>query len=346
MAKKTEAYDKLRADVAAGTPEKLYVFYGEESYLKEHYKQRLMQQMSEGGLGDFNVTVLDGDAVTADALTDAVESLPAMSDRKLLLIRDFNFSKPPADTKELLTQFLVELPEYLCLIFYFDTLEYKPDKRMKLWQVLEKNAQVVEFKRAPQSELNAWIKRRFQALGKNIDTADCEYLTFQCGGLMTNLASEIDKIASGTLADAVSAKEIDLLASKALEAQIWQLTDKVSGGDHRAAIETLRDLLAMRFEPVVLSGAIAKQIEKLYGAKLAMNMGYGEGELMKLFAIRSQYPASLLLKAARKKSLPWLRRALLLCNQADQELKSNLSDANRTLELLLLRLARLEEGAR
>ena len=49
--------------------------------------------------------------------------------------------------------------------------------------------------------------------------------------------------------------------------------------------------------------------------------------------------ARLLLQAARRRSLPWLRRALILCDQADRELKSSLPDDGRILELLLLRMA-------
>ena len=110
-----------------------------------------------------------------------------------------------------------------------------------------------------------------------------------------------------------------------------------------AAIRTLRDLLALKFEPVVLAGSIGKQVQKLYAAKLAQQAGLGESALMELFHMRSSYPAKLLRQAAGKRSLPWLRRALLLCDQADKELKSNTPDDARVLELLLLRMAAEKE---
>lgn len=339
--KKTEnaAYVKLRRDVAEGHAEKLYLFYGEEAYLKEHYKDRLFQMFGGGGFADFNVIALDGDAVTLDGLTDAVESLPVMSERKLIFLRDFNLSRPPAELKDPLIGILENLPDYVCMVFYFDSLEYKPDKRLKLWQTALKQGQAVEFARAPQSELTPWIKRRFDTHEKRIDTADCEYLTFVCGSLMTNLGSEIDKIASGTPGGLVTRQQIDQLASRVLEAQIYQLTDCISNNDTSAAIRTLRDLLALKFEPVVLAGSIAKQVQKLYAAKLVQQAGLREDKLMELFSMRSSYPAKLLMSAARRRSLPWLRRALALCSQADYELKSNIPDDARVLELLLMRMA-------
>ena len=94
----------------------------------------------------------------------------------------------------------------------------------------------------------------------------------------------------------------------------------------------------------MLAGAIARQVQKLYAAKLVLQQGMGEEKLMGLFAMRSSYPAKLLLRAAQKRSLPWLRRALHLCAQADVELKSNVPDDARVLELLLLRMAAPEGG--
>lgn len=340
---KNTAYDKLRQDVDQGSLEKLYLFYGEESYLKEHYRDRIFSLIGGEAFAQFNQVVLDGDSLTLDDLVDSVESLPVMSEKKLILIRDLNLSRPPVGLREQLPEILENLPDTLCMILYFDALEYKPDKRLKTWQAALKAGQAVEFAKAPQGELTAWIKRRFAALGKEIDSGECEYLTFVCGSLMTNLASEIDKIAAGTMEKRIDRQAIDQLASRALEAQIYQLTDYISKGDTVAAIRTLRDLLALKFEPVVLAGSIGKQVQKLYAAKLAQQAGLGESALMELFHMRSSYPAKLLRQAAGKRSLPWLRRALLLCDQADKELKSNTPDDARVLELLLLRMAAEKE---
>ncbi len=339
--KKSEnaAYAKLRQDVAEERLERLYLFYGEETYLREHYKNRIFEIIGGQGMAEFNIVSLDGDGLTLDELTDGVESLPVMGEKKLIFVRDLNLSRPPAGVKEGLPELLGNLPDYVCMVLYFDALEYKPDKRLKTWQAALKAGQAVEFTKAPQNELIPWIARRFAAAGRQIDKAECEYLTFVCGSLMTNLASEIEKIAAGALGQTVTRQDIDSLACRALEAQIYQLTDCVSSGDSAAAIRVLRVLLAMKFEPVALAGAIAKQTQKLYAAKLIQQAGQGQETLMELFHMRSGYPARLLLQAARRRSLPWLRRALILCDQADRELKSSLPDDGRILELLLLRMA-------
>ena len=60
---------------------------------------------------------------------------------------------------------LGDLPDYVCLVFYFDVLEGKPDKRTKLYKTLEKTACFADFAHQEEHELVAWIERRVRALG-------------------------------------------------------------------------------------------------------------------------------------------------------------------------------------
>ena len=55
-AKKTkkEAFQKLKDDLKAGIPGCAYIFYGEESYLREFYLGELRKQLVPGGFEEFN----------------------------------------------------------------------------------------------------------------------------------------------------------------------------------------------------------------------------------------------------------------------------------------------------
>lgn len=332
------AYRKLKADLAAGRAERLYVLYGEEDYLKSYYLGKL-RALCAGPFGELGETVLDAEHVTLDALTDAVDSVPFGSERKLVLVRDYPLMQPKGALKEALPELLAGLPDYICLVFFFEALEFKPDKRLTLYKTLEKHGQLVEFRRAPASDLIPWLKRRFFALGKTIETADCDYMLFLCGSAMTNLVTEVDKIAAGVPGPRIARADIDRLGSRVLEANVFQLTDKLLEGDGAAALALLRDLFDLREEPPVILGAVAAQFRRLYGARLAMDAGKSEQYVADLFGFRSSYPAQMAMRAARRRRLPELRRMQLLCLQADLELKSNNSDPLRTLELLLLRAA-------
>ena len=332
------AYRKLKADLAEGRAERLYVLFGEEDYLKSYYLGKL-RALCAGPFAELGEAVLDAEHVTMDALSDAIDSVPFGSERKLVLVRDYPLLQPKGPLKEALPSLLEGLPDYICLVFYFEALEFKPDKRLLLYKTLEKCGQLVEFRRAPSADLIPWLKRRFFALGKSIETADCDYMLFLCGASMTNLITEVDKIAAGTPGGRVVRADIDRLGSRVLEAGVFDLTDKLLEGDYARSLALLRDLLDMRQAPEMILGAIGAQFRRLYGARLAMEAGKGEQYVAELFGYRSSYPAKLAMQAARRRELPALRRLQSLCLQTDLDLKSNNADPQRTLELLLLRAA-------
>ena len=125
----------LKQDLAGNNPARLYLFYGEESYLKSHYLGMLEKQCA-GVFPDFDLVRLDGDTVTVDDLRDAIESLPMGGERKLVEVVDYNiYGSGPL--KEALPDILAQLPEYLCLVFVFEAVEYKPDKRTSMYKTVQ-----------------------------------------------------------------------------------------------------------------------------------------------------------------------------------------------------------------
>lgn len=331
-------FRKLKEDISAENPGKLYVFYGEEDYLKQHYLKEL-KRICGSPFEAFDVVVLDGEQVDADSLIDAVDSLPMGGERKLVILRDYKIWQPSGTLKDILPDLLENLPEYICIVIDCDSIEFKPDKRTAIYKILEKNGTLVDFRQATSADLIPWIKRRFYALGKKIETAECEYLIFLCGSSMTNLVAESEKIAAGTLREQVRMEDIRALASRVLEADVFALTDCILQGNYTKALTLLRDLFDMKHEPIAVLGAVSKQLQRLYGARLAMENGKGESYLANLYGFRSAYPAKLLLQSARRCEIGALRRIQLLCLETDIQLKSNLPDAHRAVELFLMKVA-------
>lgn len=332
------ALARLKEDLAAGTPASLYIFYGEEGYLKRYYLNQL-KALCVGAFPEFNLTLLDSEQVTAQTLTDAVDSVPMGSERKLIVLRDYKLFQPAGEMKDLLPELLSSLPEYVCLVFDFETVAFKPDKRLNLWKIVEKYGQVVEFAQSPSSSLIPWIKRHFYELKKTISTPDCEYLMFLCGASMDNLLTEIEKIAAGTAGDTVTRSDIEALGSRVLEATVFELTDSIIEGQYTRGLAILRDLFDMKQEPVAVLAAVTKQMQRLYGAKLAMAGGGSENSVAQLLGYRSTYPARRTMQSARRCKTQFLRWAQQACLDCDLAMKSNLPDAQRTLELLLLQMA-------
>ena len=338
--KSSEAYQKFKADLSAGTVGCAYIFYGEESYLREYYLGELRKKLVPAGFEEFNYHRLEGKDLTVQALTEMAEAMPMLSERTLIVVTDFDIFKLGEEQREKLISLLEDIPPYCCLVFVYDTVAYKPNKTMKkLCKAIGDHVQAVEFRAQDSSDLVAWIARRFRALDKEIDRQTAEYLIFTCGGLMTGLVPEISKIAAYAKGKAITQKDIDDVADPVLSAEVFKLSDAVLQGNYDLAASILGDLLKMQTEPIMILAALGSQLRRIYTARLAIDSGKDKYWLMELWDMKSDYPAKLLLSAAKRTTADWCADAVKMCQVLDRRMKSEKGiDAAGELKLLLVRL--------
>lgn len=334
----------LKRDLKAGEYGRLYLFHGEEHFLRDHYLQMLQKKLLDGPAAEFNYHRFTQENMRLDLLADAVEAMPMMAERSLVQVDDYDLSRLSEADRDRLTGILSDLPDYCTLVFVFDTVEYKVDGRYKrLKEALDQGLEV-EFRHQNQRELTAWIRKHFLAQGKDIGDRQCEYLTFLTGGDMTTLRSEIQKVAAYTSGPVVSDQDIQAVVIPVLDAEIFDLTEAITEGDFEKALQKLRTLLQMQEDPIKLLGAIGGQMRRLFYAKSILQDGKGESgvsEMIKTVSGRPPHPfvVQKTITAARRISDRFCQQAVVLCLETDAKLKSFSGDDQRTLELLLLRLA-------
>ena len=348
MAKKSgkeeDNLSALKQDLKTGQYGRLYFFYGEEHYLRDHYLQLMKNKLLDGPAEDFNYHRFTQENMNLQSFADAVEAMPMMAEWSVVQVDDYDLSKLNEGDREVLTAILSDIPEYCVVVFVFDTVEFKVDGRQKkLAEALDKGLKV-EFRRQSQRELNSWIRRHFKSHGKDIEDRQCEYLTFVTGGTMMALSAEIGKIASYTSGTLVTEQDINAVVIPVLDAEIFDLTDAIADGDYEKALIKLRTLLQMQEEPIPLLGAIGGAMRRLLYARIAMASGKGESALAELLkASQGRAPHSYVLQktmmTARRVSDSFCAAAVRLCMEADEKLKSYSGSDQRTLELLLLQLA-------
>ncbi len=337
----TAAYQKLKKDLREGTLGSLYVFHGEEAYLRDFYLGQMKRALLPAGMESFNLHTLNGKEFDLKTLGQLVDCLPMMGERTLVVVYDYDIYK--GDKDGLLT-LLGDLPEYVCLVFVYDLIDYKADARTKLAGLLKEKGSVVAFNRQGQGDLIDWIARRFRAMDHDISSEDAKYLIFLCGDLMNTLISEIGKIGSYAKEYRVTRRDIDAVATPQLDAVVFQLTDAIAAGSFDKAASVLGDLFHMREAPIKLLSVLGKQLRQLYSARLAIEQKKGTAYLMELWGLRSAYPAERLMQSARRFSLSWCRRAVMRCGEADLTMKSTGAPGEEVLIDLLMELA-VKKGA-
>lgn len=335
--KADNGFAQLKNALREKKPGRFYVLFGEEDYLRSYYLEQLKKQLLDDFTADFNFHRLNAETFSLQLLSDAMEALPMMAERSMILVEDVDLFSFRDDEREKLTELLSDVPDYCCLVLSYS--EFKPDKRMKkLWGAIEQNAVLAEFRYQSESELRSWIARHFRHYGKSVSPEVCSYLISLCGQSMTQLNGEIEKICAFSGADTVVRADVDAVVEPTLDAVSFQLSEALAKRDFDRALERMNALTKLQTEPILIVAAIGAQMRRLYAAKLCQKEGKGAQELSGLLKCHPSMASSAVVQA-KHFSERFCRQAVLLCAETDYLLKSSGGDENRLLELLVLRLA-------
>lgn len=313
--------------------ERLYIFYGEETYRRETAVGMIRRRLSPEGGFDWDTVELRGRSVTADIIAEAVSTPPVSAERKLVLVREFD------PLKNDITELAASLSDDVCLIFDMEDPAWKPDKRTKAYKELSKYGFFAEFNTALPEELEGFIRRCFKDRGHSIDRPEVEYLIFLCTNLMAGLLNEIEKIAAYAHGERITREDIDAVASRAVESRIFEMCDELAANHTGRALTMLSDLETSREPAIAVTAVIARQFRQLYAARLALESGRDRAAIMQLTGLRFPYHANRLIDSARRMPLPLLRYALIACMEADAELKSSRAADYDTVRMLIMRYA-------
>ena len=334
-------YEALRAAIKAGVPANLYIFYGEERYLLQTMARQLKELLIPGGFEEFNYHRLTGKGLTVQELAETAEAMPMMAEHTLITVTDMDIFKLDESQRTALIDLLGDFPPYCTLVFLYEQVPYKRDGKMKkLCAALNEYVQEVEFVQQERSDLLNWLKRRFAATGHDIDQTAADHLLFTCGSLMRGLIPEIEKIAAYARHERITVADIDAVAEPVLDARIFDMTNAVTARNYDRAAAILADLLRMQTEPIAILAALGKELRRLYTARLALDGGKDRVWLKELWSMSSDYPAKLLLQAAKKVDHDWCRQAVKRSQTLDRRMKSERNmDSEGELKLFLMELA-------
>ena len=342
MAKPNNAPDelsRLKAAIKAASPERLYFFHGEEVFLLHHYLNELRKKTIDPLTEDFNAHRFTQETFSVQAFSDAVEALPMMAERTFVQVDEIDIFKLGEAEREKMIEILSDVPDYCTVVFTYEIVQWKPDKRLKkLWEAVSKHGTIVEFAKQSQRDLIAWLTRHFASHKKRISSDLCAYLIDITDGTMTSLSGEIHKISSYSGADEIRKSDIDAVTEPVLDAVIFQMTDLIGEGKYGQALQKLQTLLKMQEEPLYILGAIGSHFRRLSTARTLLDNGRGAADLMKLYHI-PDYPARKTLDAARRFSPEFCAKAAGLVLETDYKMKTSFDDPQRMLELLILQLA-------
>ncbi len=347
MAKKidtSQALSALKGDIRAKSPRRLYFFHGEETFLLNYYLGKIREMLVEPLTESFNFHRLTNESFDLQRFADAVENLPMMAQYTMVQVDDVDLFRLGDSERSKIAEILGDIPPYCTVVFTYETVAWKPDKRQKkLWEAMDNNGMVVEFARQSQRDLIAWVTRHFAANQKRISPELCAYLIEITGGTMTALSGEIRKICAFSGAEEICRADIDAVTEPVLDAVVFQMTDLLSQGAYGPAMQKLRQLLQMQQEPIAILGAVGGQLRRMGTARTLLDNGRNAAELQRLCGL-GDYAARKTMDAARRFPPEFYCAAAELVLETEYRMKTSFDQQERRQEVLELQRAQEARG--
>ena len=319
----------------------LYIFYGAEGYLTEQYARMVARETVEEGFDAFNLQRFDGQEVSVAALEDAVEALPMMTDRKCVLVRDFD---PCSGDTDRLLQLMEQVPDSCVLVFWQMTVQ--PDSRKNGWKSFLKIAGdkgvAMKFERKDPADAAKMLAGGAKRRGCRLDVADAHYLVEQVGNDLNLLIHELDKLCALTgEGGEITRGMIDAACPKNLEAKVFDLSKAILYRRRQEAFDLLYQLRVHREEPIAVLGTLSNAFADLYRGKVAKASGVSPEEMASHF--KSYHKKEWKLKNGARDSarisVDALRNCLQILAEADTTLKLRSGDEWVLLEQTVARLS-------
>lgn len=230
-----------------GIIDNLYLFYGEEDYIKETYIKRIKNTVLENDITGLNFTQFD-EVPSKDEFTEAIESAPIMCDRKIVFLNGFNVCSTSVkkEFKEFFSEVIKDIPEYTVVIIKEKETDAK--KMSKPMMTLVKKYGIdIPCESLSFQDLVEFAGRQFVMNKKKIGVNDLNYLVSICDNSINSVLREVEVICS-YLNDKenVDRQTIDLLVKKSIEDRVFSLSDAIISGNKKEAYEILKDLKLLK----------------------------------------------------------------------------------------------------
>ncbi len=341
--------DLLKKQIKVGDFSRVYIIYGDEGYLKQHYANTIASKTVSADFADFNLKKLDGKDTNLNEINDCVYSFPMMGEYTCTLIKDFPLNDYIGDRGKVDPEFeeiLSDIPESSVLIFWMDTIEVeeKNTKWAKVLKIIDGAGVCAKIDKRTRSDLQ---KLLISSAGKKdcVLSKDCAaYLITLVGEDMSTLQNELNKVCAYTGGGEITKDDIDKTVIISVEAKIFQLSRMIARGEADKAFENLSNLFKLREEPIIILSVLSKAFVDMYRVKATKEAGISYSNLSNDFPAAYKGKGFLLDNAANDGSrytLTQLKNALDLLSDADRRLKSTGEDSKIIIEELVLRLLRI-----
>lgn len=319
----------LTEDIKKREFQKVYLFCGEETYLKRQYKKRL-QEAVLGPEDTMNLNIYAGKGIDVRSVMDQADTMPFFAEHRLILIEDSGFFK---SANEELAKYLKNVPKETILVF----VEGEIDKRGKLYKAVKSEGRVVEFPRQDEKTLMKWILGILKKEEKKITQPTMELFLEKTGTDMENIAAELEKLLCYTMGrEVITEKDVIEITAGQTVNKIFEMIRAIAEKKQKEALDFYYDLLALKEPPMKILFLLARQFHLLMQVKELYEQGYDQRQIGEKIGLQS-FIVKNYIRQTSFFSKRELKQAVQDCVETEEAVKTGKMQDILSVELLIVK---------
>lgn len=322
---------KFYKDLERGQLAPIYFLFGEEPYLLNQSVERFKYAVLTEGAVDFNYSLFYASDADIVAVKDAVETLPMMAAKRLIIIKE---AQELTDKEWTELESLIESPVESSV---FVILASRIDKRKKQIRQLLDKADCVEFKKPYENQIPSWVNYIAQSLGLTISNDGIHLLHKLVGNHLTEIEAELKKLGEYVGGQRrIEMQDVAQAVSRSKEENVFDFTKAIGENDRVKALEHLVHLLDQGQNEIGIVSLVARHVRILLTLKRGTEEGL-HGAKLAHFAQVPPYFLENYLDQSRLWTVKKLEQTLVVLSETDKALKSSPLSSHIWLENMVLK---------
>lgn len=223
---------------------------GANAFLRNEKLQQLTQNFVKEH-GDLALEKIEAEATEYNQIIGAVESLPFLASKKMVILHDLSLNKEASEKLEDLIRLAGDTTDLVIV-------ESKVDKRSAYFKQLKKTTDFHEFNELDDSTMTNWLVNEAQALGATLTRSDASYLVQRVGVNQLKLSHELQKLIQYN--PRITKQTINELTAENPSSTIFNLIDSIFSGNVAHAMRIYDEQRQQKVEPQAIQGMLVWQM--------------------------------------------------------------------------------------
>ena len=324
----TAKIKQLNDDLKTGKIYPVYLLYGDEAYLRFQNRDKILNALGADP-SSMNFNRYEGDSINVGEVIDLAETLPFLADKRVILIQNSSLFK---DGSPELSDYIKSSSESTVFVF----CEKEVDRRKDLYKAVSKNGFELECTSPDPEMLGKWIDSKLAGDNKRMSPRTKAFFIDRVGTDMSNISGEIEKLVCYCMGrDEITQKDVEAVCANYLTGRIFAMTDAISAGERKKAMDLYYDLLALKEPPAKILALITRQFNLMLQIKEMTEDRKGSREIASALKLQP-FLVDKYQNWAKKYTFEKLKDNLEMCAANDEAVKQGRLDYNISVEMVII----------